>query len=180
MGRHASRRLRPRLESLEVREVLSTSVPAAVAPIEIPIATYNGTFTKIEAAFRAFEGPYDDTLNAIGNFASSLVSAVISPSSANDPNSDSSDDSSTIAGSKGDGAALQGRLQTAISKLPNGLTEANALINQTFYYGGLTPGNAEYFKSNLTAMLKRYISVGIKRGEFVLVWPGQHHSTSRS
>jgi hypothetical protein len=174
MGRRQAFCFRPGLDLLEVRQVLSASasnpiVHTAIAPVAVPIATYNNTFTQISNAFYDYEAPADDVLNAIGSAASSVASAVLSSGST----FDASSDGSYVQDSKGDPNALQSRLQAALSPLPGGQTEANALINRTFAYGGLNTDDAPYFQAKLTSMVKKYLTQEIHRGDMVLVWPGE-------
>ncbi len=187
MGLRQARRFQPVLDSLETRQVLSASasnpvVHTAIAPVSVPIATYNQTFTQINRAFTAYEGPYDGAINALGSIASGLVSTISTLNSLSDPNAAtvSADGGSFVQSSKGDANALQGRLQVAIGKLPGGQAEANTLINRTFQYGGLTTSDAGYFKAKLSALVKQYVTQQIHRGEMVLVWPGQTRSGHRS
>ncbi len=176
MGRRQARGFRPDLASLEVRMVLSASDPVvhtAIVPVAVPIGTYNNTFTQINNAFEAYEGPLDDTINAIGSFVSGLVSTVLSPGSASDPSSGSDDSGSLTQDSKGDAGDLQSRLITAVSQLPGGQAEADSLVNRTFASGGLTTEDASYFKGKLTAMVKQAVTQEVHRGDVVLVWPGE-------
>jgi hypothetical protein len=178
MGRRQARSFRPGLDSLEARQVLTANpmVHAAIVPIAVPIATYNNTFTQINNAFTAFEGPYDGVLNALGSIASTVVSAVTS----NGVNTDPSADGSYVQDSKGDANALEGRLEAAIEKLPGGKAEADSLLNRTFAYGGLTTDDAEYFQAKLSAMVKRYVTQEIRRGDMILTWPGEAVPSRRS
>jgi hypothetical protein len=174
MGRRQTRRFRPVLDSLEVRQVLSASasnpvVHAAIVPIAVPIGTYNNTFTQIGNAFESYEGtPVDNALNAIGSTVSTLV----------DPSDSGSENSDYVQGGKDDPVALQGRLITAISKLPGGKAEAGSIVNQAFALGGLTTSDAPYFQSKLTAIVKQNVTQEVHRGTVILVWPGEtlpHH-----
>ena len=178
MGRRQARRFRPDLDSLEVRQVLSASNPivhAAIAPIAVPIATYNNTFTQIDSAFTSYEGPYDGVLNAIGSVASGVVSTISTLNSLNDPNATtvSLGNGSVVQDSQGNAGDLQGRLIAAVSHLPGGQAEAALLVNRTFTYGGLTTSDAPYFQAKLTALVKQYVTQQVHRGNMILVWPGQ-------
>jgi hypothetical protein len=181
MGRRLSKTFRPSLDPLEDRRVMSASasnpiVHTAIVPIAVPIGTYNNTFTQINDAFYDYEGPYDDVLNAIGSAASAVASTVVSTALSTNNSSaqiDTSNDGPVVQDSKGDPNALEGRLESAIEKLPGGQAEADSLINRTFQYGGLSPSDAPYFQSKLDAMVKHYVTQQVHRGNFVLIWPGE-------
>ncbi len=173
MGRRQGRTFRPVLDSLESRQVLSASVAnpvvhTAIVPVAVPIANYKNVFTQISKAFYAYEGPYDGVLNALGSVASTVTSAVLSSNNASVDTS-----GPYVQDSKGDPNALQGRLEAAIEVLPGGKSEADALLNRTFLYGGLNTNDAPYFQAKLTTLVKKYATQEIKRGEMILTWPGE-------
>ena len=166
------RSFEPRLDSLEERLVLTADpmVHTAIVPTKVAIGTYDDVFTGIDTAFKSFEGsPALDALASVGNLISDAVT--------NNTDSNSTSGNSTT-GSEGDVTALEGRLVTAISKLPGGASLANSLMNEAFASGGLDPNSGPYYHAKLTGLVKGYATQLVHKGEMVLVWPGQAHPSS--
>jgi len=180
MSRRQARPFRPALGPLEERLVLSLAAPAVVASVAPPTtppsiltqSTYHHVLDRVDKAFVAYEGPYDETLNALGNVASFLVSSALS---SNDPNANSTEPSSIVAGGKGDSAALENRLRAALVQLPGGPTQAESLINRAFAYGGLNPSDAGYFRARLRSFIEHSVTQGVQTGAIVMFPLSGHH-----
>ncbi len=168
MGWTRPRPFRPALDALEGRLVLAAPAsPAALLalPIVAPLPSPTGptlkasteklVLSEIDGAFSAYKGKNDGVLNALGG----LTSLFTSPNST---------DPTTEAGVKGDGAALGARLTKAVDRLPFGHSRAEPLIFQAIGQGGVTPGNSDFFRDRLKALVEQYVRRGVRNGDFTL------------
>ncbi len=90
---------------------------------------------------------------------------------------DQADTPSFIMDGQGDGVHLEDGLRKAVDQLPYGDARAAPLIVKAWGSGGLSPGNADFYRDHFKAMVRHYISDGIDSGEFIMV-PGAHHPTA--
>ena len=169
MGRTRPRPFRPALDTLEGRLVLAAPSASPVALAALPFvaalpsptvptlkaSTHKLVLSEIDGAFSAYKGKNEDVLNAL-DVLSSLFTT---------PNSASTTTDST---DKGDGAVLGASLTKAVDRLPFGHSRAEPLIFQVIGQGGVTPGNSNFFRDRLKALVEQYVRRGVRNGDFTL------------
>jgi len=184
MNRRAAPRLRPMLDRLEGRIVLS-SLPiapaAAIGPAMVaqgprasePVLTantYARVMKQIDWAFDDYKGRHSG-LTSLANDAAYLVSAAVLPSPT--PNTSQNGSSSDVlTDGQGDGVALEDGLRKAVDHLPFGQARVAPLIVRAWGDGGMTPENSSLYRDRFKTMVRQYVAQGLQDRQFA--WSGPH------